>query len=121
MKCNKTSRTKRRREYGELQRSAKNKLKKGGETNSEGGPKKALGGGRRTIVTRSSFRLFFNRSAWRIGGTLQLRCMWHKRESKGPKPTSDVKSILGVFEIEAFDPVVSSLLLLMHMLHCMHP
>jgi hypothetical protein len=47
MKCNKTSRTKRRREYGELQRSAKNKLKKGGETNSEGGPKKAgaVGGG----------------------------------------------------------------------------
>jgi hypothetical protein len=47
--------------------------------------------------------------------------MWHKRESKGPKPTSDVESMLGVFEIEAFDPVVSSLLLLMHMLHCMHP
>ena len=121
MKCNKTSRTKRRREYGELQRSAKNKLKKGGETKSEGGPKKALGGGRRTIVTRSSFRLFFNRSAWRIGRTLQLRCMWHKRESKGPKPTSDVKSMLGVFEIEAMDPVVSSLLLPMHILHYMHP
>jgi hypothetical protein len=52
MKCNKTSKTKRRSEYGELQRSAKNKLKKGGEPNSGGGPKKALGGGPRTMVKR---------------------------------------------------------------------
>jgi hypothetical protein len=35
---------------------------------------------------------------------------------KGPKSTDDIESMLGAFEIEAFDPVVFSLLLIMHML-----
>jgi hypothetical protein len=52
MKCSKPLRTKKRSEYGELQKPAKNKLKEGGETSSEGGPKKAVGGWRRTMFKR---------------------------------------------------------------------